>query len=98
MAMCDHVIEFVGQPVKRVIKGFTAGCKRAGLIDVTPHILRHTIASWCESEGVDLREVSRFLGHKQLATTFSIYAKPNVNVTRKAAEVANINVVSGLGN
>ena len=41
------VIEWNGKPVKSVRKGFAAAVQAAGLGgDVTPHILRHTCATW----------------------------------------------------
>ncbi len=52
----DFVVEWQGEPVKSVKKGFAAAVKAAGLgwydeagkwlTDVTPHILRHTAATW----------------------------------------------------
>lgn len=57
------VIEWNGEPVKRVRKGFAAAVSAAGLgHEVTPHILRHTCATWLMQRGVDLWEAAGFLG------------------------------------
>jgi integrase len=87
-AMSDHVVEWDGQPVKKIRKGFTAAVERAGLgKDVTPHTLRHTVASAATEAGVAILKVSRFLGHRDQATTEKIYAKTTPGFS---AEVANV--------
>lgn len=44
--------------------------RRAGIARrVHPHSLRHTFASECRREGVDLAVISRALGHERLSTT-----------------------------
>jgi integrase len=48
-SLTDWVIEWDGEPIKSVRKGFMEACRRAELEDVTPHTLRHTAASWMES-------------------------------------------------
>lgn len=40
----------------------------------TPHVLRHIFASTCLSQGVPLTEVSAWLGHASVQTTYSLYA------------------------
>jgi integrase len=45
-----------------------------GYDDVVVHTLRHTCASWMVQNGVDLKRVQTWLGHKRIETTL-IYAK-----------------------
>ena len=42
--------------------------------DVTPHVLRHTAASWMVQRGVSFAKVARYLGHADSRTTERIYA------------------------
>lgn len=87
-ALTDNVIEWNAEPVKSIRKGFTAAVARAGLgSDVTPHTLRHTAASWLESDGIPMGQISRFLGHKTESVTRNIYAKPDTKALEEAANV-----------
>lgn len=87
-AMSEYVVEWNGMPVKKIRKGFTAAVERAGLAkDVTPHVLRHTVASAATDAGVAMLKISRFLGHRDQATTERIYAKTRPEFS---AEVANV--------
>lgn len=52
---------------------FGRACKRAGLIGVSPHTLRHTCGTWMAQAGVPLREIGGWLGHTDARTT-ELYA------------------------
>lgn len=56
------VVEFEGRPIKSVRKAFARAASDAGLAGVTPHILRHTAASWAMQNGADLYKSADFLG------------------------------------
>jgi integrase len=57
------VVEWNGNAVESVRKGFEAAVRAAGLGgDVTPHILRHTCATWLMQKGVNLWDAAGFLG------------------------------------
>lgn len=58
----EFVVEWNGDPVGRVSKGFRRACETAGLGDVTPHTLRHTAATWMMQNGVQPWQVAGFLG------------------------------------
>lgn len=75
-AMTDYVIEWAGEPVKSIKRGFREAVRRAGLgTDVTPHVLRHTAASWMAEAGIPMSEIAAVLGHRDSRTTERIYAK-----------------------
>jgi integrase len=56
------VVEWNGKAVASVRKGFEAAVRAAGLgADVTPHILRHTCATWLMQKGVNPWDAAGFL-------------------------------------
>lgn len=86
-ATCPYVIEWGGHRVLSVKKGFRAACVRAGIEgDVTPHVLRHTAASWMAESGVDMFRISKFLGHTNTKITEERYAKLHPDFLSDAAE------------
>jgi integrase len=57
------VVEWNGKPIESVRKGFAAAVLAAALgREVTPHILRHTCATWLMQNGVNLWHAAGFLG------------------------------------
>lgn len=45
-----------------------------GMVGVSPHVLRHTAATFMARSGVGIWEISKFLGHSSVLTTERIYA------------------------
>jgi integrase len=62
-----HELGFVindnGMRVNDIKRSFASACRRAGLSNVTPHVLRHTCATWLMQSGrVSTWEAAGFLG------------------------------------
>jgi integrase len=56
-------VEWLGEPVSSIKKAFRAVAGDAGLgPNVTPHVLRHTAATWLMQAGTDPWEAAGFLG------------------------------------
>jgi integrase len=56
-------VEWNREPVIGIKKAFARAVKDAGLgCDVTPHVLRHTAATWLMQAGVDPWEAAGYLG------------------------------------
>lgn len=58
-----------GSPVKDLRTAMRNACIRAGIEPITPHVLRHTCASWLAQRGVPLYLVRAMLGHSTIAVT-----------------------------
>jgi integrase len=57
------VVEWNGNPVRRINKSFRTARKIAGLdSDVVPHVLRHTAATWLMQRGIDIWEAAGYVG------------------------------------
>jgi integrase len=70
-----RIVNWHGKPIDSIKKGFRAIVRRAGLSpDVTPYVLRHTMATELRRRGVPAWEVQGFLGHKVDPVT-EVYAK-----------------------
>jgi integrase len=75
-----------------ISKAFNAAVKRAGLgSDVTPHVLRHTKATWMAQAGVSMFDIAGVLGDS-VETVTKTYAhhhpdflRAAINTVRKAA-------------
>ncbi len=81
----SFVVEWNGQPVERVHKAFRAVREAAGLgDDVTPHILRHTAATWGMQNRADPYALSGMLG-MTLETLQNVYGHHHPDHNREAA-------------
>lgn len=86
-ALSDYVVEWAGGPIASVRNGFKAACDRAGLADVTPHVLRHTAGVHMAEAGVPMQLIAQYLGHSSTSITERVYARFSPNYMREAADV-----------
>lgn len=81
------IIHFRGRSIGRIDKAFAGACERAGVgHDVTPHVLRHTRATWLMQAGVDKWEAAGALG-MSLETLERVYGHHHPDFQKDAAEV-----------
>jgi integrase len=84
-ARSSFVIEWAGGKVGKVRKGIDSAARRAGLDDVSPHVLRHTAAVWMAESGTPMSEIAQYLGHTSTAVTERVYARFSPDYLRGAA-------------
>lgn len=96
-ALTDYVIEWAGEPVANIKTGFNAAVKAAGLVGVSPHVLRHTAAVHMVEAGISIPEVAQYLGHSNPSVTFNVYGRFSPNHLRKAADVLDFTAVRSAG-
>lgn len=67
-----YVVEWAGRPVIRIDRAVKEVAVAAELEGVTPHVYRHTAATWQMQAGTDIWEASRYLGMtvRTLETTY----------------------------
>lgn len=80
----DYVVEWSGRKVGSIKRGFARAVETAGLTDVTPHVLRHTAASWMAEAGVSMSGIAAVLGHSDSRITERTYAKFSPGHLRRA--------------
>jgi integrase len=83
------VVEWNGKPVRSVRKAFAAAVNTAGLEGkITPHILRHTAATWAMQAGGDLWSIAGFLG-MTVEMLERVYGHHHPDFQRDAAEAVS---------
>jgi integrase len=80
-----HVITWAGERIDRVAKACIAHAEKAGIEGFSPHVLRHTFASWAVQKRVPIYTVGKALG-QTVASTTERYAKLAPEDVREAME------------
>ena len=64
---------YIFHGIKEARKAYEVASANSG-IKVTPHMLRHSFATWALSDGESIQKISAILGHASISTT-QIYAR-----------------------
>lgn len=96
-ALSEYVVEWAGDRVKSIRKGFETAVTAAKLEEVTQHTLRHTAAVHMAAAGIPMSKISQFLGHSNEAITARVYARFQPDHRREAGDVLNFGGPQRLG-
>lgn len=90
----DHEAIFLNRWGKRlstrsIDRHFVAYLRASGLsAEITPHTIRHTIATHWLEKGMDLKTIQQLLGHSCLTTT-TIYTKVSTRLSRSVYDLSH---------
>lgn len=74
-------------PVRYIRKAIARACLKGGVDrHVSPHLFRHSIATWLLGKGVNLRVIQDMLGHSTIKTT-EFYTHVSVDHLRQTQEM-----------
>tara|TARA_R110000824_G_scaffold95990_12_gene230373 strand:- start:665 stop:1771 length:1107 start_codon:yes stop_codon:yes gene_type:complete len=91
----DHVVEHGGKRLKSARAGFKAAVERAGIEGkITPHTIRHSVATLLREGGLANDRVARVLGHTDDRITDTVYTHTDIEYIRDAAEIIDSTVGS----
>jgi integrase len=98
----DFVVEHGGERLKECREGFASAVRRAGLgrliphptkpdavkfvTDITPHVIRHTVATWLDAQSIETKRAAQLLGHSDEETTRKIYTHASHEMLSEAVE------------
>lgn len=84
-----YVVQNGGKRVRDFRSVWAKIMKESGL-DITPHVLRHTVATQLAQKNVPMPQISRLLGHRSTAITERVYAKYSPEFCRQAVSHLNV--------
>jgi integrase len=90
IAQTEHVIEWQGHRVSNIKESFKDAAVRAGLPWITPHVLRHSAASWMAESGVPMQEIAQLLGHSDSRITERVYSRMSPAYLQGAANALEL--------
>jgi integrase len=84
-----YVIHKKGKRIIELRPAWDNVIQAAGL-DISPHVLRHTVATQLAQKNVPMPQISRLLGHRSTAITERVYAKYSPEFCRDAVSHLNV--------
>lgn len=87
----EYVVSKSGKriAVRAYQESFSRLLRRLGIRHYGFHSLRHTFATFCYQNGMDIKTLSEILGHASPTITLKIYVHTNMETKRQAMEMVN---------
>jgi integrase len=82
------VINENGRRLRDIRRGFATSCRKAGLEGVSPHVLRHTCATWLMQKGVRIWDAAGFLG-MTVETLERVYGSHHPDYLKSAGRLSH---------
>jgi integrase len=89
-ATTEHVLEWAGHRLTEIKDAFHVAAVKAGVPWCTPHVLRHSCASWLAESGASMDEIAQLLGHADTRITFQTYARMSPSYLRKVTSALEL--------
>jgi len=100
-ARTAYVIEYRNKPLSNqtLYDWWRDVVVRAGVDSrITPHVLRHSVATWLADRNVDMRKIQKLLGHHSIVITETVYAKYRKGYLQEAAQILDDAIEEARGN
>jgi integrase len=92
VAQTTNVIEVSAKPIASIGRAFKTAVKEAGLDpdEISPHVLRHSAATWMAQAGVPTFQIAGFLGHSSVAMVERVYGHHSPDYMRAGADALDL--------
>lgn len=80
----QHGKRFSEQSIRRMLRKYS--CQAGVSVHITPHMFRHSVATYLLEEGVDIMYIQKILGHSSIKTTqiyLHIASKKQMEILRE---------------
>ena len=91
VALSRFVVEYKAGRTKSIARSFRVAVAKSGIDPrATPHILRHSAATWMAQDGVTFFEIAGFLGHSSTSMVEKVYGHHHPDFMKNAQKAVSL--------